>query len=101
MTLKFPGEWRFRLPLILLPINSKAIGEFYDLISKVGAQADSWDNLERFKAEFAAVNGTFSMRSSNESWAVTDLYTSMDIAANLSTKSYVRTESLYLSTMIH
>jgi len=81
VSLKFPGEWRFRLPPILLPINSKAIGEFYDLIAKIGAQTDSWDNLERFKTEFAAVSGTISMRSSSESWAMTDLFTVMENAS--------------------
>ena len=81
MTLKFPGEWRFRPPAGVNAISNDAINEFYDLITKIGAQTDSWDNLELFKGEFAAVVGSMHFRSSNESWAVTDLFSNMERAA--------------------
>jgi hypothetical protein len=81
MALKFPGNWRFAPPPDGEFINSRipepSLQEFIDVVQKVANQGvRRWDALEIFKGAFGA-----SGRSSNESWAESDLERAMAQAA--------------------
>lgn len=77
MTTKFEkGGWRFRSPG---PIPDGVIADFFELIKKIAEQGPYQDILEDFKAQF----GTgVSYRSSDVSWAETDLQHNMTQAAS-------------------
>jgi hypothetical protein len=76
--LKFDGRWRFNSPG---KIPDGVQEDFFDLIRKTVAQGDRQRLLEHFKTYFANAAGSTSSWSSNESWAITDLYTHMSEAA--------------------
>ena len=77
MALKFNNAWRFNPPedgrFRNKTIPAEAIEEFFGLASKVATQGLRQSVLERFKGEFASAAGSTHTRSSNESWAATDL----------------------------
>ncbi len=72
--LKMPAAWRFNSPGEL-PLT--AVGAFNDLVHAVAAQGGSWRIIELFKARFSGGSSW----SSSESWAVSDLHSSMHAAA--------------------
>jgi hypothetical protein len=80
MPLRFPGAWRFTPPadgdFINAAIPESAVGEFFDVIDKLRNDNGRWSMLEHFKSHFGG-----SSRSSSESWAYSDLMSSMDHAA--------------------
>ncbi|MBE3063458.1 MAG: hypothetical protein IMZ69_00340 [Spirochaetes bacterium] len=78
MPLKFPGAWRFKPPadgrFANQAVPSAAIEECIALIMRVATQGDRQDVLEHFKGYFAGATGSSHSRSSNASWAETDLW---------------------------
>src|SRR5262245_3767766 len=85
MGLSFPSRWRFEAPK---SVNGKAdcvppgaVQDFMGLIRKTAAQGDLQSFLEHYKSFFCTANGTTHYRSSNVSWAETDLQSQMDAAA--------------------
>lgn len=72
--LDMPTNWRFGAPGELDP---GSVNGFYELVLKISGQGSSWSIIEHFKSKF---NGGAS-RSSNESWAMSDLHTAMHGAA--------------------
>lgn len=85
MALKFNNAWRFTPPedgrFRNKTIPTEAIEEFLGLASKVATQGVRQGVLEHFKREFAPAAGFTHARSSNESWAATDLERYMDSAS--------------------
>jgi len=81
MPLTFPGQWRFKAPEGLEPIDAFVVSEFFELIAKVASQGNSWNIIEQFKGTFAGAVGSVHVRSSSEGWAATDLRSYMDQAA--------------------
>ena len=77
MALKFNNAWRFNPPEDsafrnkTIPVG--AIDEFFGLVSRVATQGSRQSILEHFKGEFASAAGSTHTRSSNASWAATDL----------------------------
>jgi hypothetical protein len=87
MVLKFPNSWRFQPPedgrLVNKALPSEAASELLALASKVATQGNSrWAILEHFKSYAASAGGTTHNRSSSESWAESDLSTSVYGAAS-------------------
>jgi hypothetical protein len=78
MALKFPGAWRFKPPadgrFINQAIPAGAVEDCIDLIMEVTTQGDRQEVLEHFKGYFCAAAGASHSRSSNASWAETDLW---------------------------
>lgn len=75
MGLTMPTTWRYGSPGAMAP---QAANAFNSLIHTIAVQTDSsWAIFELFKAKFS---GGYS-RSSNESWAISDLHSSMMAAA--------------------
>jgi len=68
--LEFDGAWRFSSPGGIGPAACQA---FLEYILKMTAQGDRQNILEHFKGFFAAACGTTHYRSSNSSWAQSDL----------------------------
>ena len=85
MALKFPSRWRFDAPKSANEkansIPGGAVQDFMRLIRKTATQGDVQDFLEHYKGYFCAANGTTHYRSSNVSWAETDLASQMEVAA--------------------
>ena len=81
MPLQFPGQWRFTPPPGSKPIPEEAVSEFRQLVGKVAAQGDRWNNLEHFKRFFMGAIGSTPSWSSSEDWADTDLRDFMRLAA--------------------
>jgi hypothetical protein len=83
--LRFNGAWRFEAPqdgkFQNRAIGEGAIADFRELIRKISTQGDRWDTLEHFKGAFCGAVGSSHVRSSNESWAETDLDGYMQDAA--------------------
>ncbi len=83
--LKFEPRWRFSPPGDGRYRNSsiprEAVSEFDTLIGRIATQRDRWSVLEHFKGAFCRVTGRSHFRSSNESWAETDLSSAMNDAA--------------------
>src|SRR6202140_4182226 len=76
--LTFDNTWRFDSPGAIAPGVATAIS---DLINRICGQGNRHAILEHFKSRFAAAAGVPHHRSSNESWAATDLERVMDEAA--------------------
>lgn len=74
--LTFEGSWRFNSPG---SINQGVVHDFYDFIAKIARSEQGL--LEHFKRYFAGAAGITSHRSSNYSWADSDLQNYMDHAA--------------------
>lgn len=71
-----PSAWRYQSPGAM-PLA--AVNAFNDLVHTIAGQSDSsWAIFELFKARFS---GGYS-RSSNESWAISDLQSAMSAAAD-------------------
>ena len=68
--LEFDGEWRYDTPGAIEP---KVLSSFRELIEKICRQGQRRVLLEHFKSYFASAAGVAYYRSSNESWASTDL----------------------------
>src|SRR6266480_1988170 len=85
MPLRFPSCWRFEPPKSGDPhsdqIPDAAIQDFLALIRRTSTQGDRQNFLEHFKGYFCAANGETHSRSSNVSWAETDLERQMEVAA--------------------
>ncbi len=83
--LQFDGSWRFSPPpdgrYNNTAIPQTALGEFSRLIDRVATQGNRWDILEHFKRAFSRAAGQAYMQSSSESWAETDLWSAMSMAA--------------------
>jgi hypothetical protein len=96
MPLNFPGAWRFRLPASnssnTTTIPPAALAQFLDLVQRTATQDDLQNPLEFFKSYFCAANGTTNMRSSDPSWAYTDLLAQME---NTSTSPPLFLEAFY------
>ncbi len=75
---KFEHSWRFDSPG---PIAASVERGFLELIGKIASQGNRQDILEHFKSYFANAAGIACYRSSNESWAETDLDRDMGQAA--------------------
>jgi len=73
--LQFDPKWRFVSPG---PIPAGVSRAFYGFIEKMASQRDAWWVVEQFKERFSSGIG----RSSNLSWAWSDLSTQMDNAAD-------------------
>lgn len=86
MVLKFNGAWRFTPPedgrFLNKSVPSGAVDEFLAMISKAATQGGRQSVLEHFKGYFCAAVGTTHVRSSNESWAESDLLSFMHNAAD-------------------
>lgn len=86
MVLKFNSAWRFAPPgdgrFLNKSVPDGAVDEFSAMISKVATQGGRQGVLEHFKGHFCAAIGTTHVRSSNESWAETDLTNFMRSAAD-------------------
>jgi hypothetical protein len=76
--LKFPPAFRFASPGA---IAEGVVEDYFDLIKKVAAQGNRQNLIEHFKRYFSNAAGIASSRSSNESWAISDLHSSMESAA--------------------
>jgi hypothetical protein len=63
--LQFDSSWRFASPGAA---PRTVVQAFYDFIEKIASQGNSWQIAERFKSYFGGAG-----RSSNESWAWSDL----------------------------
>lgn len=74
--LNFEDSWRFTSPG---PIGRGVVHDFYDFIAKIARSEQGI--LEHFKRYFAGAAGLTSHRSSNYSWADSDLQNYMDGAA--------------------
>ncbi|TGE04660.1 hypothetical protein [Hymenobacter fodinae] len=70
--LKFDNTWRFASPG---PISSEVLDEFFEIIGKIARYRQ--EVFEHFKTAFASTNGSVPSRSSNASWAHTDLLSYM------------------------
>jgi len=85
MPLSFPGSWRFRVPTgtscNTVTIPDAALQDFIDLIQRTATQGDLQDTFELFKSYFCSANGTPDVRSSNSSWALSDLRSEMETAS--------------------
>jgi hypothetical protein len=79
MPLNLPAGSRFQDPVE--EVSYALISDFDALIGRVAAQGHRQGILEHFKGYFCAVVGAAHTRSSNESWAYTDLQTYMSEAA--------------------
>lgn len=77
MALRFNNAWRFAPPEDGIYRNKtvpeEVVEEFFGLALKVATQGSRQGVLENFKGEFCAAVGSTHARSSNESWAATDL----------------------------
>lgn len=73
--LNFESSWRFNSPG---PISREVVNDFYDFIAKIARSEHGL--LEHFKRYFAGAAGLTSHRSSNYSWADSDLQNYMDHA---------------------
>ena len=86
MPLEFPGSWRFRPPKDdrwhLDAIPESALTAFQELVGRITTQGDVQSILEVFKGHFCRVGGKIHIRSSNQSWAYSDLLTEMRQAAD-------------------
>jgi hypothetical protein len=86
VALKFNASWRFNSPedgaFINKAIPDGAIQEFRAMISKVTTQGNRQGLLEHYKSYFCTATGTSHVRSSNESWAETDLIYRMQQASS-------------------
>lgn len=86
MVLRFNGAWRFTPPedgrFLNKSVPDGAVDEFLAMISKVATQGSRKGVLEHFKRHFCAAIGTTHVRSSDESWAETDLTNFMRSAAD-------------------
>lgn len=71
--LQLPADWVYGNPG---PLPPEAVVEFFDLIRTIAKQGDEWAIYEHFKRAFGEMG-----RSSDPSWALTDLRASMDEAA--------------------
>ncbi len=75
--LEFDPRWRFQPPpdgqYHNRAIPQEALSDTTSLIRKVASQSNRWDILEHFKTAFCRATGTSDVRSSNESWAESDL----------------------------
>lgn len=76
--LNFEQSWRFDSPG---PIAPGVEWGFLELIGKIASQGGRQNILEHFKSYFANAAGIASYRSSNESWAETDLESILGHAA--------------------
>ena len=76
--LEFEGNWRFESPG---PVERKVESAFRQLIDRVCGQGRRKEILEHFKSHFAAAAGVPHHRSSDESWASTDLDSVMSEAS--------------------
>lgn len=76
--LEFEGKWRFDSPG---SIEREVIGKFRKLINQICNQGRRKKILEHFKSHFASAAGAEYNRSSDESWASTDLDSIMDQAS--------------------
>lgn len=76
--LQFEGKWRYNSPGATDPQLETA---FQDLIAKMCTQGSRKSILERFKSYFAPAAGVPYCPSSDESWAFTDLISTMSGAA--------------------
>lgn len=76
--LKFEHSWRFDSPG---SIPTGVETGIFELIGRVASRGTRQDTLEHFKGYFANAAGIACYRSSNESWAETDLDTYMGHAA--------------------
>lgn len=75
VALQLDPSWRFTSPgAISLPV----VNEFYEFIKKIAGQTDAWGVVEGFKHYFSGGTG----RSSNLSWAWSDLHDSMRRASD-------------------
>lgn len=81
MPLQLPEGSRFGRRAADEGLPPQVISKFDDLIGKIAAQGDRQEFLEHFKGYFAGAIGATHYRSSNESWAYTDLQSSMESAA--------------------
>jgi len=70
VALQFDPTWRFTSPG---PVPGPVVYAFQEFIEKIAGQGDTWAIVERFKEHFSGGRG----RSSNLSWAWSDLYDSM------------------------
>jgi hypothetical protein len=81
MALRFPSAWRFKPPPDGNFINSAmpggAVSDFTDLIEKIRTERSRQSILEFFKSAFGSRS-----TSSSESWAYSDLMTTMEGAAD-------------------
>jgi hypothetical protein len=76
MTLSMPAAWRYGAAV---PMAPAAVHAFNALVHTIASQAESsWAIFELFKAKFTGGHN----RSSNESWAISDLHTAMMAAAD-------------------
>lgn len=77
MGLEFPGDWKFDGIGETVPVQ--AVSKFHDLVLLIASgSSDRWEIIETFKAAFGRAG-----RSSNESWAESDLHGAMrDCADN-------------------
>ncbi|WP_292925592.1 hypothetical protein [Nitrosomonas sp.] len=86
VVLKFNGAWRFTPPengrFLNKSIPAGAVDEFLTMILKIATQGSRQGVLEHFKSHFCAAIGTTHVRSSNESWAESDLSSFMHNAAD-------------------
>lgn len=77
MVLKYNAAWRFSPPQDGAFLNNsipyEALEEFMALISRVATQGGRKGVLEHFKGHFSAAAGQSHVKSSNESWAESDL----------------------------
>lgn len=85
MPLTFDATWRFRPPLnheyVTKEIPDAPLRDFLELIRAVSTQGDRQEVLEHFKQHLCRVAGRTYVRSSNDSWAETDLWTEAHAAA--------------------
>lgn len=85
MALKYPTAWRAFPPKDGVYINKsmppKAVEELLGYIRRLSIQGSRWNTLEHFKSYISASIGNAHYRSSSESWAESDLVTSLDSAA--------------------
>jgi hypothetical protein len=85
MPLNFPGAWRLKPPddgrFVNSTVPNAAIEKCIDIIMKITTQGDRQKGLEHFKRYFAATAGIPYNRSSSESWALSDLWTVSQKAA--------------------
>jgi hypothetical protein len=79
MALKYDMRWHFAPPSA--PVPSEAVSEFFSFAKKVATQGNGQSVIETFKSHFAIATDRTHYRSSNESWAQSDLETMMDEAA--------------------
>lgn len=80
MPLSFPGIWRFQPPQDGVFVNScmssGAVSDFIGIIEKLRIEKSRWWVYEHFKSSFGNPN-----KSSSESWALSDLNSTLNEAA--------------------